>query len=141
MEKSSAIIIISITVQTDLERCWHHFNDPQHIIHWNHASDDWHCPFAENDLNPGGHLHFRMEAKDGSFGFDLKGQYETVQPFTKVCYVMDDHRRVEVQFEELNGIVKVTESFQPEQEASLELQEAGWQAILNNFKSYCETDI
>lgn len=132
------VITVSTIVHAPLEKVWECWNTPHHIIKWNAANEDWHTTYAENDLQPGGTLKSRMEAKDGSFGFDFEGVYEEVVPLQKVKYVLGDGRQVSVAFETAAGGTWVSESFEAESENSLELQEMGWSAILNNFKLYAE---
>ncbi|WP_026464363.1 SRPBCC family protein [Adhaeribacter aquaticus] len=131
-------ITISATVAAPIEQVWHFWNDPQAIIQWNAASDDWHTPSAENDLRVGGTLQSRMEAKDGSWGFDFKGTYTAIQEHTHIEYVLDDGRKVQVTFKPEDNNTIVTETFDAEDTMPREFQEAGWQAILNNFKKYAE---
>ncbi|MBK7789429.1 MAG: SRPBCC domain-containing protein [Saprospiraceae bacterium] len=131
-------ITISAIVHAPLDKVWECWNTPHHVIKWNAASPDWHTTYAENDLIAGGKLKSRMEAKDGSFGFDFEGIYEEIIPMQKLRYVLGDGRVVAISFEEAAGGTWVTESFDAENENSLELQEMGWTAILNNFKSYAE---
>lgn len=132
----------SITVQTSivapLEKVWNHWTTPGHIVHWNNASDDWHTPHAKNDLKTGGKFLSRMEAKDGSFGFDFEGEYTRVIPYRQIEYVMPDDRVVHILFAQKGEAIIVTETFDAEQTHSLELQQGGWQAILDNFKKYVE---
>ena len=111
---------------------------PEHIINWNAASDDWHTTAAKNDLKVGGKCNYRMEAKDGSMGFDFTGTYTKVKEREVIDYVLDDGRTVSVLFESTDGGVNITETFEAENTNSIDLQKAGWQAILNNFKSYIE---
>ncbi len=132
-------IKIEAVLAASLEKVWDFYTNPQHIIHWNFASDDWQCPNASNDLRVGGRYSARMEAKDGSFGFDFGFVYDDIRPKQKISYTMDDGRKAEVTFEDLaNDQVLVRVVFDPENENSPELQQQGWQAILNNFKKYVE---
>lgn len=132
------VITINAIVHAPLEKVWECWNTPHHIIKWNAANDDWHTTYAEIDLRSGGTMKSRMEAKDGSFGFDFEGVYEEIIPMKKVSSVLGDGRKVSVLFETAAGGTFVTESFEAESENSLELQEMGWTAILNSFKSYTE---
>jgi uncharacterized protein YndB with AHSA1/START domain len=111
---------------------------PEHITKWNSASDDWHTPYAENDLRTGGKFLSRMEAKDGSFGFDFGGVYDEVIPNKLIAYTMGDSRKVKVDFAANGNSTTVTTNFEAETENTIELQKNGWQAILNNFKKYVE---
>ncbi len=108
-------------------------------MQWNNASDDWHTPKATNDLRVGGAFASRMEAKDGSVGFDFGGTYTKVMPHALIAYVMDDDRAVSVIFEQRGKATQITETFEAEKTNSAEMQRQGWQAILDNFKKYAET--
>lgn len=131
-------ITVSVEVRGSLDKVWTAFTSPEAVQHWNAASPDWHCPRAVNDLQTEGRFSYRMEARDGSAGFDFEGTYTEVVPQQKLAYVMDDGRKVSVSFTEIDGGVRVVEVFDPEQENPEELQRAGWQAILNAFKQYVE---
>lgn len=115
-------------------------NQSQHIKKWNHASDDWHTTFAENDLRVGGTFSSRMEAKDGSFGFDFGGTYDEVETNRLIAYTLDDNRKVKIIFEVIGNKTKITEVFDAENENPIEMQKGGWQAILDNFKKYTENN-
>lgn len=131
-------ITVEVRVQAPVEKVWEYFTEPEHVTKWNHASDDWHSPSAQNDLRVGGKFLFRMEAKDGSAGFDFGGVYDAVAPHRHISYMMGDGRKVETTFAPGNGGVRVTTVFEPESENTPELQRSGWQAILDNFKMYAE---
>lgn len=133
-------ITIETTINAPIEKVWACWTKPEHITKWNNASDDWHSPQAENDLRVGGKFITRMEAKDGSAGFDFGGTYDEVKEYELIAYTMDDNRKVKITFSQHNDEeVKVVETFDPESENSMEMQRDGWQAILNNFKKYVET--
>ena len=132
------MITVSIKVKGSLEKIWDHFTKPEHIIHWNFASDDWHTPWAKNDLSVGGKFTSRMEAKDGSFGFDFEGVYTDVNMQKGYTYVLEDGRKIIVTFEVIDGSVIVREDFDAEKENTIERQQFGWQSILDNFKIYSE---
>lgn len=132
-------ITINTIIQSDLETVWNCWNQPTHITKWNFASDDWHCPNAEVDLRVGGFLKSTMAAKDGSFEFEFGGIYEEVVNLQKIRFSMSDGRNVTVQFEELAEGIRVVETFDPEDQNPLDMQEAGWSAILNNFKKHVES--
>lgn len=132
-------ITVKATVSADLQTVWEHWTQPEHITHWNFASDDWHCPSAVNDLKPRGAFSWRMEAKDGSFAFDYKGVYEQIVDMGKIEKELEDGRKVVITFSERDGATEVVETFDPENQNPRELQEQGWQAILNNFKKYVES--
>jgi uncharacterized protein YndB with AHSA1/START domain len=134
----NATITVKSIVAAPIDELWTIWTSPDHIIKWNNASDDWHTPAAENDLREGGKFVYRMEAKDGSSGFAFSGVYEKVVPNTIIVYRLEDNRSVTVSFEQGHEGVLVTETFTPEQMNSIELQQKGWQSILDNFKKYAE---
>ena len=134
---NSKIEIESI-ISADIDKVWKYWTEPEHITKWNFASDDWCCPNAENDLRVGGRFTSRMEAKDGSFGFDFGGTYNEVIDKEKISYVMDDGRAAITNFERQGDKIKVTTLFDPETENPVEMQKEGWQAILDNFKKHVE---
>lgn len=134
----SAIVTISTDVQAPLSKVWQCWTEPEHIMQWNNASSDWHTPRAENDLRVGGKFLSRMEARDGSMGFDFNGTYTAVDEHKMIAYALEDGRKVEIKFEPIGMETRVTESFEAEHTHSREMQQAGWQAILDNFKSYVE---
>lgn len=132
-------IRIEITILAPLQKVWDYLNEPKHIVKWNFADASWHCPKAENDLQVGGKLQTRMEAKDKSFGFDLVGIYDEVLPYRRLCYHLEDGRNVEVDLIQIDDTTtKVIQTFEPEKENSREMQRNGWYAILNNFHKYVE---
>ncbi len=134
----SSPITIETTVNAPLEKVWECWTQPQHICKWYFASEDWHAPRAENDLQIGGKFFIRMEAKDQSFGFDFEGIYTNVEPHMSIEYVLADNRKVLSQFIAHGNQTRVIETFDAEGENSLEMQKTGWQAILDNFKKHCE---
>ncbi len=121
-----------------IEKVWDAYTMPEHIMKWAFADESWHAPRAENDLRVGGKFLTRMEAKDGSAGFDFTGTYDEVVPRQRIAYTMDDGRKATVLFEEMGNSTYVKVIFDPESENSVEMQKGGWQAILNNFKKYVE---
>lgn len=136
---SNQQISVSATIQADLKKVWNHYTNPDHIINWNFADNSWQCPSATNDLRIGGKFLSRMEAKDGSMGFDFEGIYYEMEIGKKFAYAMTDGRKATVTFKNLNHQTEVLIAFDAEQENSIELQKEGWQAILNNFKAYAES--
>ncbi len=130
---------IEALLSVSVSKAWECYTQPEHIIHWNFADDSWCCPSAENDLQIGGKYKARMEAKDGSFGFDFEGIYESVVILKNLSYGLEDGRKVIVSFEPIENQTKVKVQFDAETENSLELQKGGWQAILNNYKKYTES--
>lgn len=143
--KDSKVITIETEINSPVAKVWDYYTNPIHIVNWNNASEDWHTPHAFNDLKVGGRFNSRMEAKDGSAGFDFEGTYNTVKTNEQIEYTMDDGRKVNVLFsvvKENNSDsykTKVEIEFDAEQTHSLEMQKEGWQSILNNFKTYVET--
>ncbi|GLU54753.1 SRPBCC family protein [Dyadobacter frigoris] len=135
---ASETIIVEATIEAPIEKVWETWTKPEHIMHWNNASDDWFTPKAENDLRPGGKFSSRMEARDGSFGFDFEGIYDEVTDHKLISYSLEDGRKVKIEFEEKGDQTLVTENFDAETENPVEMQKAGWQSILNNFKKYTE---
>jgi uncharacterized protein YndB with AHSA1/START domain len=134
-----SVITVETGINAPVEKVWRFWTDPIHIIHWNNASDDWHTPWAENDLQVGGKFLSRMESKDGKIGFDFIGVYSKVEPYRQISYRLADGREVKISFSSQDKHTQVTESFEAEQIHSLELQKTGWQAILNNFRKYVES--
>ncbi len=132
-------ITVETTVNAPVNTVWDFWNTPEHIMKWNSASDDWHTPRAESDLREGGTFSSRMEAKDGSMGFDFGGTYTKVLPNKQLAYVMGDGRKVSVDFQEQDGKTHITETFDAETENPIDMQRDGWQSILNNFKKYTES--
>lgn len=129
-------IAVRTTIDAQIEKVWNYFTTPEHIIKWNFASDDWHCPAAENDLQAGGKFNYKMASKIEPIAFDFEGVYEEIEPYKKIVYHISDGRKVVVKFDVLDEKVILTEIFEPENIHSYELQRIGWQAILNNFKNY-----
>jgi uncharacterized protein YndB with AHSA1/START domain len=132
-------ITIEAVVMAPITTVWQCWTTPSDIIHWNNASPDWHTPRAENDLRPGGRFSYRMEARDGSAGFDFDGSYDRVIHHQTIAYTIGDGRKVEIRFADEGGQTRVVETFEAEETHSIELQRSGWQAILDNFKRYVET--
>lgn len=137
---SNTKITIDVTVAADDKKVWDYWTEPEHIKKWNFAADDWHCPKAENDLRVGGKLKSRMEAKDGSFGFDFEATYTEVIEHKKIVYTMTDGRQATTTFDDVGGETEITIVFDAENENPVEMQKGGWQAILNNFKKYTESN-
>lgn len=133
-------IKIEASVSADVNKVWEYWIKPEHIVKWNFASNDWHCPSAENDLKIGGKFNSRMEAKDGSFGFDFEGTYDEVIEHNKITYSLEDGRQAKTSFEQIGDKTTITTSFDAENENPVEMQRDGWQAILNNFKTYVEAN-
>lgn len=133
-------ITVTTTVNAPIEKVWAFWTTPEHIINWNTASEDWHTPFAENDLREGGKFKSTMAAKDGSMRFDFEGVYTLVEKHDKIEYNIADGRAVTILFDDLGDRVNITESFDPENVNPIEMQKGGWQAIMDSFKTYTENN-
>lgn len=136
--KSTAITVETI-VNVPLAKAWAVWNEPEHIKQWAFASTDWHAPYAENDIRTGGKFKTTMAAKDGSFSFDFEGIYSAVKPEELIEYGMADGRQVKISFSVQGDQTKVEETFDPETENPIDMQRAGWQAILDNYKKHAES--
>ncbi len=132
-------IIIKASISADKKKVWDYYTQPEHITNWNFADPSWHCPTASNDMKVGGRYIARMEARDGSFGFDFDAVYTEINLGDNFTYEFGG-RHAKIEFKDLNGQTEVQISFDPETENPIELQRDGWQAILNNFKKYTETN-
>ena len=137
---SQTKITVDAIISANTKKVWEYYTIPEHITNWNFASDDWHCPKAENDLRVGGKLKSRMEAKDGSFGFDFEAIYDEIIDHKKIAFTMTNGRQAVTSFENQNGNTNVSTTFDAENENSVEMQKTGWQAILDNFKKYVESN-
>ena len=134
------IITVQSTIKAPIEKIWSYWTESKHITQWYFASDDWHAPHAENDLHVKGKFRTRMAAKDGSAGFDFEGVYTRIEKYKAIDYTIPDGRKVKISFSDLGNKTKVVESFEPEKENPVEMQKAGWQAILDNFRRYTESN-
>ncbi len=132
-------LTVETTISAPVEKVWELWTDPKHIKNWNKASHDWHTPKAENDLRVGGKFLCRMEARDGSSGFDFSGEYDEIKTHRLIAYTTEDGRKVKISFNGNGDQTEVVESFEPEKTNSPEMQREGWQAILESFKHYVET--
>jgi uncharacterized protein YndB with AHSA1/START domain len=130
---------VECTAAVSVEKAWEIWNTPEHIVHWNFATPTWHTPRAEVDLRVGGKYCARMEAKDGSCGFDCGGVYDEIEPLKVLKSHFEDGRRIEVKFESTEEGVKISQTFETEMENSAEMQREGWQNIMDNFKAYAES--
>ena len=137
--KTKTVITVANTVNAPVEKVWECWNKPEHIIKWASASDDWHTPRAENDLRMGGKFSSRMEAKDGSMGFDFAGTYDEVRVNEYFEYTLGDGRKVNITFTPQGNGTRVVENFESEQTHTIEMQRVGWQNIMDNFKKYTES--
>lgn len=138
MTTEKAKITVEATIGAPVEKVWKLWGGPEHIVKWNTASPDWHTTKAENDLKVGGKFNSRMEAKDGSFGFDFEGTYDAVDPNKRIAYTMSDGRKANIEFSPEGNSTKMDITFDAENENPVEMQKGGWQAILDSFKSYAE---
>lgn len=136
---SHSKITVLATINADSKKVWDYYTIPRHIIHWNFADPSWHCPSAENDMRTGGTYKARMEARDGSFGFDFEAIYSIIVEGKTFTYEFGG-RTATVQFNDLGSQTEVVVTFDPEDENPIEMQKGGWQAILNNFKNYTENN-
>jgi len=136
--KEKTSIAVKATINVPVERAWKCWTRPEDIVKWNHASDDWHSPRAENDLRTGGNFSYRMEARDGSMGFDFEGVYDQVILNQQIRYTLDDGRKVNVVFTASGNKTILLETFEAEDTNPVEMQRGGWQAILDNFKKHAE---
>ncbi len=132
------MITVKTTVNAPIEKVWESWTQPKHITQWNNASDDWHCPKATNDLKVGGKFNYTMASKEGAMSFDFEGEYTNIKEFSTIEYQIIGGRKVIINFEETENGVVITESFEPEEVNSQEMQKSGWQAILDNFKKHTE---
>lgn len=136
---NNKIITIETTVHVPINKVWEFWTTPHHIMQWNNASDDWYTPRAENDLKVGGQFLYRMQASNGSAGFDFIGTYDEIQTNSLIAYTLGDGRKVKITFTKNSETeTKIVETFAAESLNSIELQRNGWQAILDNFKKYAE---
>lgn len=138
--KNRTKVTIETTVKASPEKVWEYWNEPKHITKWNSASPEWHTPRATNDLRVNGRIVSRMEAKDGSAGFDFGGTYTKVEEPHHLAFTMDDDRKVEVHFQQKGDQIHIKETFEAEEQNPVDFQKQGWQAILDNFKSYIENN-
>ena len=133
------MIEVKTIVSGKIDHIWACWTQPEHIQQWNHAGEDWHCPKASNDLVEGGRFVYTMAAKDQSFSFDFCGTYTRVVTNEEIAFTLDDDRKVEVYFRSLPAGVEIMERFDPENVHPEDMQQAGWQMILDNFKKYAES--
>jgi uncharacterized protein YndB with AHSA1/START domain len=132
-------ITVQAAISANKQKVWDYYTQAQHILNWNFADPSWHCPSASNDLKLGGSYLARMEARDGSFGFDFDAIYTEVNTGKDFTYEFGG-RHAHVSFKEEKGLTEVSITFDPETENPIDLQKQGWQAILNNFKNYVESN-
>jgi uncharacterized protein YndB with AHSA1/START domain len=138
--QSKTVLTVQNIINAPIEKVWAYWTTPEHITKWCNASEDWHTPNATNDLRVGGKFSTRMEAKDGSMGFDFGGVYDVVNINEYIAYTIEDDRKVNISFTADGNSTKVVENFEAENENPIEMQQGGWQAIMDNFKTYTETN-
>jgi uncharacterized protein YndB with AHSA1/START domain len=132
-------ITVAAAVNAPIAKVWQAWNDPADIVKWNSPDPSWHTPSSENDLRTNGKFKYRMEAKDGSFGFDFEGTYNKVELHKEIAYTMPDGRTATTLFTEKDGKTTMETTFDPETENAPEFQKQGWQSILDNFVKYVES--
>jgi uncharacterized protein YndB with AHSA1/START domain len=133
-------VTVTATVNADVKKVWDYYTRPEHITRWNFADPSWHCPAASNDMRVGGKYSARMEARDGSFGFDFEAVYDEIVAGERFTYTMPNGRQATVVFRKNGDQTDVNVAFDPETENPIEMQRGGWQAILDNFKKYAEAN-
>lgn len=133
-------ITVETTVKADPEKVWDYWTKPEHIVNWNFALDEWHCPEAENDLKENGKFKYKMSSRDGKVSFDFEGVYTYIKMYESIHYILLDERKVEITFSVDGSNTKITETFETEEVNSEEMQKAGWQAIIDNFRKYTESN-
>jgi uncharacterized protein YndB with AHSA1/START domain len=138
---ANEMIHTEVTVHVPVEQAWKFWTQPEHIIKWNFASKDWHCPKAKNDLQNGGTFNYRMESRDKTMGFDFYGTYDDVVLHEKIDYTLGDDRKVQIRFVADGPVTHVLQDFEAETQNPTEMQKFGWQAIMDNYKEYAETSM
>jgi len=138
--QNKTVITVQNVIDAPVEKVWSYWTKPEHITKWCSPSDEWHTPTAQNDIRTGGKFNSRMEAKDGSMGFDFEGVYDEVRPNEYIEYTIADGRKVTIDFTSQGNSTKLVESFEAENMNPVEMQQGGWQAILDNFKKYTEAN-
>lgn len=133
------LVTVRASVNAPVEKVWKHWTTPGSIKLWNNASADWHTPHATNDLKKNGKFSYRMEAKDGSSGFDFWGTYDNIVEYKKIDFTLGDSRKVKITFTSDGKTTEVIESFEAESTNPIEMQRRGWQSIMDNFKAYTES--
>ena len=133
-------VTVEVTVNAPIDKVWKYWNEPEHIKQWYQASEDWHAPYAENDFRVGGKFKVTMAAKDDSFSFDFEGNYLHIKPHSIIKYSLGDGRQVKIVFTGEGEKTTITETFDAEDQNPVDMQRGGWQAILDNFKKYAESE-
>ena len=132
-------ITVKTQVDAPLHETWTYYTESEHVINWNFASEDWHCPSAVNDLREGGEFKITMASRDGNMEVDLDGTYDEIRPETHIAYTLDNGRHVTVDFDEQGDSTGVTVTFDPGEKEARDHQQERWQGILDNFKKYVAT--
>lgn len=138
--QTKTVITVQNTVNAPVQKVWDYWNNPDHVTQWCNASDEWHAPWAKADMRVGGTFTTKMEAKDGSMGFEFVGVYDVITPNEYIEYTIADGRKVTITFTANGDTTKIVESFEAESMNPIEMQKGGWQAILDNFKKYTESN-
>ena len=138
--ENKEIISVKILINAPIIKVWNFWTEPKHIMNWNNASEDWHTPYSTNDLKVGGKFSYTMASKDGSMSFDFGGTYNAVIRMKKIAYSVDDDRKVTINFENTNNQVEITKNFETENQIQKKMQQQGWQAILDSFNKYVESN-
>jgi uncharacterized protein YndB with AHSA1/START domain len=139
MQSDKTVITVTASVNAPIEKVWACWTQPSHIMQWNQASPDWHCPASSVDLKIGGKFSATMAAKDGSFSFDFWGTYDDILENELIMVTMGDGRKWKTTFASNGEVTEVVESFEAEDQNPVEMQRGGWQSILNSFKQHAET--
>lgn len=132
------LVTVQAIIKAPINKVWEYWTNPTHIVHWNFASPDWHCPNATNNLEVSGEFHYLMAAKDGSVSFDFWGTYQAIEINKQIEAILGDGRKMIISFEQNSEGTLITEQFEPETMNAVELQKTGWQLILDNFKNYVD---
>ena len=138
MTIENSTVTLEQLIKAPINTVWEFFTNPEHITKWNHASEDWHCPYAQNDLRIGGKFSYRMEEKKGQEGFDFSGSYVDIRINEFIAYTLDDDRKVDIYFQDLGDETKIIQTFEIEHVYPREMQKEGWNSILLHFKEYAE---
>lgn len=141
MKNHEQFITVETLVHAPIDQVWTYWTDPEHIKQWNSPSVDWHTPYAENDVKTGGQFFFVMETKDGSNGFDFKGTYDEVSLHEKISYTTTDGRKATNVFIATPAGIRITETFEPNQDDPAELQRDFVAGVLRTFKNYVESNV
>jgi uncharacterized protein YndB with AHSA1/START domain len=136
----TTMLTVKVDINASIQKVWDYFTTPQHIMQWNNANTDWHCPGATNTVKKEGQFCYTMAAKDGTMQFDFTGIFDEVLTEELLLITLGDNRKMKVSFASIGDVTEVVESFEPETQNSIELQQQGWQAILTSFKKYVEAN-